>query len=83
MIADSLLSTPGSGRHIQQTTQFLSRLLLCNLNLAQMKKITAYMLRMVDVLEQQKRISEYIYIFRFESIFSFKLLFRVNIEVFN
>lgn len=58
-ISDAILSVPGSGRHIERTMEFLSRLLLCNLTLAQMKKITTYMLRMVDAIEQQKRVSEY------------------------
>lgn len=58
IITDAILSVPGSGRHIERTTEFLSRLLLCNLTLAQMKKITKYMLDMVEAIEQKKRISE-------------------------
>lgn len=57
-LSDAILSVPGSGRHIERITEFLSRLQQCNLNIAQMKKITQYMLHMVDAIEQQKRISE-------------------------
>lgn len=53
---DAILSAPGSGRHIERTTMFLSRLQIGALNLIQMKAISKYMLDMVDSAEQQNRI---------------------------
>lgn len=48
---------PGSGRHIEKTTQFLSRIQQGTLNLVQMQEVSNYMLNMVDSVEQQKRIA--------------------------
>lgn len=53
-----MLSAPGSGRHIERTTMFLSRLQQSVLNLVQIKAITKYMLDMVDSVEQQNRTIE-------------------------
>lgn len=53
---DSILSTPGSGRHIERTTMFQSRLQQSVVNLVQMKAIVKHMFEMVDLVEQKKRI---------------------------
>lgn len=55
---DALLSVPGSGRHIERTTQFLSRVLYAAVNLFQMKEITNYMLNKIDVEEQRLRMTK-------------------------
>lgn len=51
--ADAMLSTPESGRHIERTTMFLSRVQQSILNLAKIKAINKYMLNMVHAVEQQ------------------------------
>lgn len=56
-----MLSTIGSGRHIEQTIKFLSRLQQSVINLVQLKAIAKYMLNMVDSVEQNNRINEYVY----------------------
>lgn len=53
-----MLSVTGSGRHIERTTQFVSRIQQGALNLTQMREITKYMLSMVDTVEQQTRLSK-------------------------
>lgn len=56
--ADAIVSTPGSGRHIEHTTMFLSRVQHSVLNLAKMKAINRYMLNMVNSVEKQNRINK-------------------------
>lgn len=52
-----MLSVPGSGRHIEKTIMFQSRLQQSIFNLAQMKAIHTYMLEMIENAEQHSRIS--------------------------
>lgn len=54
-----MLSVPGSGRHIEKTLMFQSRLQQSVLNLIKMKTIHSHMLDMVESMEQQSRIEKY------------------------
>ncbi|XP_031616512.1 complex I assembly factor ACAD9, mitochondrial-like [Contarinia nasturtii] len=55
--SDAILSTPGSGRHIERTTMFLSRLQQSALNLIQMKSINQFMVDMIEPVEDSNRIN--------------------------
>lgn len=55
---DAILSVPGTGRHIERTTHFLSRIQQGVVNLIQLREISKYMLQMIDTVEQRQRVAK-------------------------